>query len=270
MTGSDPVPTSPTRAARTAALSARGGAPGRTEEPPAVARHTRRTQLDGFAVEEPAASVRVLLPASLTERLVMPEWQGNVFLSARRASHATIRTFTPSPRDPDGRGWLSKRFVHGHGVASHWALAAAPGTPAAISGPGRGYTIDLDAPTFLLAGDETAIPAISQLLEQLPPPTPVQVHIEIASPTASRAPRSPARDPSRGTTSPWGHRRATRSFGQCPRRIFRRGHGSGWRAKPPRCNGSAATSSTNHAIPHGRTTVRGYWKYGHAGGDDEA
>src|SRR6202022_1610891 len=40
--------------------------------------------------------------------------------------------------------------------------------------------IDRDAPAFLLAGDETAIPAISQLLEVLPTGTPVQVHIEVA------------------------------------------------------------------------------------------
>ena len=54
----------------------------------------------------------------------------------------------------------------------------------AISGPGRGYEIDADATGYLVAGDETAIPAISQLLESLPASMPVQVVIEVADPAA--------------------------------------------------------------------------------------
>ena len=47
--------------------------------------------------------------------------------------------------------------------------------PRRSPGRGAGYTIDAEAPAFLLAGDETAIPAMSQLLEQLPAVTPVRV-----------------------------------------------------------------------------------------------
>ena len=39
----------------------------------------------------------------------------------------------------------------------------------------------------MLAGDESAIPAISQLLENLPESIPVQVHIEVAEPEARMA-----------------------------------------------------------------------------------
>ena len=57
--------------------------------------------------------------------------------------------------------------------------------PAAVSGPGRGYAVDPDATGFLLvAGDEAAIPAISQLLTALPPTRPVTLHIEVAHPDA--------------------------------------------------------------------------------------
>src|SRR5207244_4491719 len=77
--------------------------------------------------------------------------------------------------------------IHGDGVASKWAAAVEPGAPAAISGPGRGYAIDRETPAFLLAGDETAIPAISQLLEALPIETPTQVHIEVSRPDARLA-----------------------------------------------------------------------------------
>jgi NADPH-dependent ferric siderophore reductase len=140
-------------------------------------------ELEGLTVDDPAASVRLLLPAPGTTELVMPTWNGNEFLlpDGRRP---TIRTFTPRRVDAEALELDLDVVDHGGGAASEWTGAAAPGDPAAISGPGRGYTIDREAPAFLLAGDETAIPAISQLLEALPPETSVQVRIEVAHPTA--------------------------------------------------------------------------------------
>lgn len=138
-------------------------------------------ELAGLTVDQPAASVRLLLPSPGADELVMPSWTGNEFLlpDGRRP---TIRTLTPRRVDPDGPALDVQIVVHGGGMASQWAAAAEPGTPAAVSGPGRGYMVDPDAPAFLLAGDETAIPAIGQLLEHLPNETPVQVHIEVAEP----------------------------------------------------------------------------------------
>jgi NADPH-dependent ferric siderophore reductase len=139
--------------------------------------------LEGLTVEQPAASVRLLLPSPGALHVVIPTWNGNEFLlpDGRRP---TIRTFTPLRADPDARELDLEIVVHGGGWASDWVEAAETGHPAAVSGPGRGYTIDGDAPAFLLAGDETAIPAISQLLESLPAERPVQVHIEVAHPDA--------------------------------------------------------------------------------------
>ncbi len=149
-------------------------------------------ELEGFAAAEPAASVRLLLPSPGQEELVMPAWNGNEFLlpDGRRP---TIRTLTPRhvrPRVPE----LGLEIViHEGGIASEWARVAAPGDPAAISGPGRGYAIDRDAAAFFLAGDETAIPAVCQLLEALPAGTPVEVHLEAAHPDARLAlPRHPS------------------------------------------------------------------------------
>ena len=52
----------------------------------------------------------------------------------------------------------------------------------AVSGPGRGYEIQTGVSSYLLAGDETAIPAIDQLLEAMPPTLPVTVLIEVSDP----------------------------------------------------------------------------------------
>ena len=134
--------------------------------------------LEGLAVDLPAASVRLLLPSSATRDLVLPEWNGNEFLLAD-GKRPVIRTFTPRRVD-SGRFEIDLDVViHEGGAVSAWIGSAAPGDAAAISGPGRGYAVDPDTTSFVLAGDETAIPAISQLLEAVPPAAAVSVVIEI-------------------------------------------------------------------------------------------
>lgn len=135
-------------------------------------------ELEGLRVEQPAASVRVLLPLAAGE-LNIPRWNGNEFLLPN-GERPTIRTFTPRRVDSSSGELDVEIVLHGEGAASAWATTARPGDPVAVSGPGRGYVIDDDAPEFVLAGDETAIPAIGQLLEALPRDTPVHIAIEVA------------------------------------------------------------------------------------------
>lgn len=140
-------------------------------------------ELEGFPVPEPAASVRLLLPSPGAADFELPAWNGNEYLQAD-GRRPVIRTFTPRRVDP-ALGEIDVEIVlHGHGAACDWAGAAAPGDPVAVSGPGRGYAIDRGAPGFLLAGDETALPAMCQLLEALPADRPVRVLIEVAAPEA--------------------------------------------------------------------------------------
>jgi NADPH-dependent ferric siderophore reductase len=137
------------------------------------------TDLEAMSVDEPAASVRLLLPSAETGDLVVPCWNGNEFLmpDGRRP---VIRTVTPLRVDSRNRQLEVAIVLHGAGAACEWAGSAAPGDAVAVSGPGRGYVVDPDAVSYFLAGDETAIPAISQLLEAMPPDRPVEVRIEIA------------------------------------------------------------------------------------------
>ena len=140
-------------------------------------------ELSGFAFDEPAASVRLLLPGPGERRPAQPAWNGNEFLLAD-GRRPPIRTLTPRRFDPEALELDLEVVIHGGGVASAWAEAAASGDEVAVSGPGRGYGVDPDASSFLLAGDETAIPAISQLLEVLDAEVSVRVRIEVAAPTA--------------------------------------------------------------------------------------
>ena len=140
-------------------------------------------ELDGFLVDAPAASVRLLLPSSGTPEFVVPLWHGNEFLlpDGRRP---TIRTLTPWHVDSARREMEVGIVLHGTGAASEWAAGATEGARAAVSGPGRGYSVATDAAVYFVAGDETAIPAIDQLLGAIPASVDVAVHIEIADPSA--------------------------------------------------------------------------------------
>lgn len=132
-------------------------------------------ELEGFILDGPAASVRVLLPTD--GELVIPTWAGNEFLHTD-GSRAIIRTLTPRRVDAQLRELHVDVVLHEKGVASSWASSARSGSPVAVSGPGRAYSIDHEANAFVLVGDETAIPAICQLLEHLPT-VPISVHIAV-------------------------------------------------------------------------------------------
>lgn len=225
------------------------------------------SELEGFTVDQPAASVRLLLPAEGRE-LVMPTWNGNEFLlpDGRRPA---IRTFTPRRVDPEGLEIDLDIVLHGPGVASQWAEVAEPGDPAALSGPGRGYAIDADAPAFLLAGDETAIPAISQLLEVLPADTPVQVHIEVAAPDARLAvPDHP------GATVAWSDLPPGAPPGEAlVAAVVGADITPGTRVWVA---GEAAAVQrirrhlfNERGLPRAQATVRGYWKHGRTGDDED-
>ena len=201
-------------------------------------------ELKGLLVEQPAASVRLLLPSPGSNELVMPAWNGNEFLLPD-GSRPAIRTLTPLRLDADAHRLDLEIVVHEGGAVSAWALAAEEGDEVAISGPGRGYPIDPDASGFLLGGDESAIPAIGQLLEALPGDKPVQVLVEVAHPDARlELPPVPA-PPCSGSTCPPAPRPATPSWPPSPKPTSPRASGCGAPARPPPCSASAATSLTS-------------------------
>ena len=226
--------------------------------------------LEGLTVEQPAASVRLLIPSAGAHELVVPVWNGNEFLLPH-GQRPAIRTFTPRRVDPAALEIDLEIVLHGDGVASEWAAEATPGDLAAVSGPGRGYAVDRDAPAFLLAGDETAIPAISQLLEVLPAETPVEVHVEVAHPDARvempRHPRAGVAWHDRGSEpSPGGALvTAVRGADVAPgARVWVAGEAA------------AVQRIRRHlfedrGFPRSQATVRGYWKHGRVGdADDDA
>lgn len=226
-------------------------------------------ELEGLRVDQPAASVRLLLPSPGANELVIPAWNGNEFLLPN-GQRPSIRTFTPWRVNREALELDLGIVVHSGGVASEWADSAGTGDPAALSGPGRGYVIDRDAPDFLLAGDETAIPAMSQLLEVLPGERPVQLLIEVAHPAARLVlPQRP------GTTVEWCDLPPSTSPGDAlvaaVQGVELARETRVWVA------GEAAAVQRirrylfeDRGLPRAYVSARGYWKHGRSGdtGDD--
>lgn len=105
------------------------------------------------------------------------------FADLPAAKQPVVRTMTVRRADPAAREMAIDVVVHGeHGTAGPWAVAADPGQPVYLMGPGGAYTPDPAADWHLLAGDESALPAISVALEALPANAIGQAFIEIAGP----------------------------------------------------------------------------------------
>jgi NADPH-dependent ferric siderophore reductase len=91
-----------------------------------------------------------------------------------------MRDYTPRRYD-SASGELDIDFVlHGDGPAASWAEQAEPGQFLHIAGP-RGSMIVPDIfDSYLLIGDETALPAIARRLEELPGHRNALVVVEVA------------------------------------------------------------------------------------------
>jgi NADPH-dependent ferric siderophore reductase len=218
-------------------------------------------ELDGFTVEQPASSVRVLLPTTRAGDFVVPTWTGNEY-RLPNGERPRIRTLTPRRVDTTTNEIDLDIVLHGEGTASRWAEHATVGSPSAISGPARGYAVPSDGARFVLGGDETALPALTQVLRALPQSATVTAFIEIATPDAAIHV-----EPREGATVAWlvtapaatpGHAFAT---AVCDAVID--DDTFVWAA------GEAAAVQRirrylfeHRGMPRGSATIRGYWKHG--------
>lgn len=79
-----------------------------------------------------------------------------------------VRTYTALSPDVTAGTVAIDFVVHGdEGVAGPWAGRAQPGDQITVNGPGGAYRPDADADWHLLAGDESALPAITAAREEL-------------------------------------------------------------------------------------------------------
>ncbi|MEV7599809.1 siderophore-interacting protein [Kitasatospora sp. NPDC089797] len=109
-------------------------------------------------------------------------------LAIPEAERPVLRSFTLRRRHPGTRRIDIDFVLHGDtGPAAAWALRAAPGDRLGMVGPSELYAPAVpfsgdrkDVDWLLLAGDETALPAIATLLEALPEGERAYLWIEVA------------------------------------------------------------------------------------------
>ena len=134
-------------------------------------------ELAGFVSLGSDDHIKLMFPQNAAEQAAL---QSPTFSIKGDGPQPAMRDYTPRRFDLS-LGELDIDFVlHGDGPASTWAEQAQVGQHLYIGGP-RGSMIVPDIfDSYLLIGDETALPAIGRRLEELPAGRKVLAVIEIA------------------------------------------------------------------------------------------
>ncbi|MNS63982.1 Vibriobactin utilization protein ViuB [compost metagenome] len=104
-----------------------------------------------------------------------------------------VKLFVPTPESekPSGRAYTIRYYykgdaemdidfvLHGDGPCSSWAEQVRIGDVIQLAGPRGGFSLTPDVTHLLIGGDETALPAIGAILEDLPAGIKVTAFIEI-------------------------------------------------------------------------------------------
>jgi NADPH-dependent ferric siderophore reductase len=81
-----------------------------------------------------------------------------------------LRTYTVRHYHAEARALDVDFVIHeSEGPAANWALSCMPGDTIKVGGPGPNKLVDFNADWFLLAGDMSALPAISANIERMGP-----------------------------------------------------------------------------------------------------
>ncbi|UKY49131.1 siderophore-interacting protein [Streptomyces inhibens] len=174
------------------------------------------------------------------------------------------RTYTVRAWDA-GTGELTVDFVvHGdEGLAGPWAAAVQPGEEIFLLGPGGAYVPEAGADWHLLAGDESALPAIAASLARIPAGVPVHAFIEVAGPEERQELEVPA-----GTEISWLYRggapvgrelvAAVRALEFPAGQVQAFVHGEAGFVKELR-----RLLRVERGIPREALSISGYWRTGH-------
>jgi NADPH-dependent ferric siderophore reductase len=129
----------------------------------------RSPELVGFISSGFDDHVKVFFPYSGEHLPQMPQLSASgELVKTPQARPVIARDYTPRRFDPV-RGELVIEFVlHGAGPGTQWAAHARIGQTLGFGGPRGSMVIPLDFDWHWLIGDDSALPAISRRLEQLP------------------------------------------------------------------------------------------------------
>ncbi|WP_431998396.1 siderophore-interacting protein [Streptomyces fungicidicus] len=179
-----------------------------------------------------------------------------------RAQWPVTRTYTVRHWDAAHRELTLDFVVHGdEGLAGPWAVNVRPGEVVRFIGPGGAYAPDPAADWYLLAGDESALPAIARSLEALPAGARAFAFVEISGPEEEQKIDS-------DVEVRWLHRggrpvgealvEAVRGLAFPEGRVHAFVHGEAHFVKELR-----ALLRVERGIPREDLSISGYWRLGH-------
>ena len=146
---------------------------------PAMRRITLRgAELEGFEPTAPASYLKLIFPEPGQTEPARP------LPDAPRPT--AMRTYTPLAVRPDLQEVDVDFVLHGVGPASTWAAQAQIGQVLYLMGPGPGYAVDTSASQHLLLADDSALPAVENILAALPASADVKVLLEVISASEER------------------------------------------------------------------------------------
>ncbi|MFW0796218.1 siderophore-interacting protein [Gordonia sp. CPCC 205515] len=217
-----------------------------------------------FVPMAPDEHVKLFFPQPDTGEIRMPELGPRGIVAPTDGPRPIHRDYTVRAFDAD-HALIDIDFVlHTHGVGGSWAAAAQPGDRLGMLGPRGSHVYPTGYDWYLLAADETALPALSRWLDELPAGKRVAAFIEVADAAAELALADRAgtaiRYVHRGDTPPGGSdllERAIREYAFPPGDFF------AWIA------GEATTLTPIRrylrrevGLPKDRMKVDGYWRAG--------
>ncbi|UVL82953.1 siderophore-interacting protein [Pseudomonas sp. B21-028] len=147
-------------------------------------------ELTGFVSLGTDDHVKLFFPQNAEERAALETFDPSA--GKAQGSLPQMRDYTPRRYDLETLELDLDFVLHGDGPASTWAAQAEPGQSLHIGGP-RGSMIVPDIfDSYLLIGDETALPAIARRLEGLAPNRRALVVVEVENGAEQQVLQSPA------------------------------------------------------------------------------
>jgi NADPH-dependent ferric siderophore reductase len=136
--------------------------------------------LAGFVSAAHDDHVKLFFPQPGHDKPVLPTPTPNGPVYPEGAVRPAARDYTPRRDDPAANTLTIDFVLHGEGPAATWAAQARPGQFLGVGGPRGSFIVPDDFDWYLLAGDETAVPAIGRRLQELPAGTRVIAVVEVA------------------------------------------------------------------------------------------
>jgi NADPH-dependent ferric siderophore reductase len=137
-------------------------------------------ELSGFVSAAHDDHVKLFFPQPGQDKPPLPTQTPNGPVYAEGVAPPAARDYTPRRYDAAANTLTIDFVLHGEGPATAWAAHARPGNFLGVGGPRGSFIVPDDFDWYLLAGDESALPAIGRRLEELPATTRVFVVAEVA------------------------------------------------------------------------------------------